>query len=644
MQRVHLMTAALSVLLVAGCADSTVAPDSKLEVRTYLSSVTPGEWILNPATKHYYMLTEPLLWSDAEAYAVQQGAHLLTLNDAAEEAWVRATFGGDEHFWIGMNDIDREGTWVWASGEAVTYTNWAPGEPNNCGGGPAPGCNPENVAIMNWCREGGAMNPCIGDTWNDLPGGQSRAILETGHTPRARSLDPVSEVAYIGHYGAPFVSVVEVATMTKVAAIPVGTGAVAPNLAIDPGGKYAYVVTDSPPQLRKVDLSTNGTAGFVDLVPGSSPTDIALTPNGERAFVTNFAGHFVTAIDTRTLTVLGTIPLTDANDWVNGIAMGPGGQQVFVSSQGSGRIHVINTESLAVVATIEPGLGPVNELALTQDGRFVLGTATNTRVVVVNVRTLAVTATIATSGSPNGIAIPSSGREAYVVQLGPSLVTVIDTRSLTVTGTISVPGGPRRIEVNTNGRLAIVTDDASGQATLVDLVKRSVLATANVGPKPWGVAFLNGPQRNFELPYNAAVIAGVGYAAQESAVTIPLDDFPSGRVRGTAVDVGFACAGDPLTNDPAGKIAIIQRGPLPPGTACTFTEKLTNVLAAGAIGAIVYNHTVGGEAIIGMGGTPVAIPGVFVARSTGLALIAMSPPVVVTMQSCGQSKSCRGAF
>lgn len=77
------------------------------------------------------------------------GGHLVIFNDAAEEDWVKATFGTSGHYWIGMNDIAAEGNWVWTNGEPVTYTNWAPGEPNNFGGN-------EDWAVMNW-----------GNGWND---------------------------------------------------------------------------------------------------------------------------------------------------------------------------------------------------------------------------------------------------------------------------------------------------------------------------------------------------------------------------------------------------------------------------------------------------------------------------------------------
>ena len=72
-------------------------------------------------------------WEEAQALAQSYGGNLVTINDAAEEAWLKQTFGTNE-FWIGLTDKNTEGTFKWASGEAVNYANWVPGEPNNGGG------------------------------------------------------------------------------------------------------------------------------------------------------------------------------------------------------------------------------------------------------------------------------------------------------------------------------------------------------------------------------------------------------------------------------------------------------------------------------------------------------------------------------
>ena len=80
----------------------------------------------------YYLLSQQT-WGSAEAEANSLGGHLVTINDAAENAWVTSQWSAGRHLWIGLNDIATEGTYVWSSGEAVTYTNFAPGEPNNLG-------------------------------------------------------------------------------------------------------------------------------------------------------------------------------------------------------------------------------------------------------------------------------------------------------------------------------------------------------------------------------------------------------------------------------------------------------------------------------------------------------------------------------
>lgn len=95
--------------------------------------------VTNSANGHVYYLLTAGTWTASEAEAVQLGGNLVTINDAAENGWVFtnfASFGGvDRSLWLGLNDQATEGTWTWISGEPVTFTNWASGEPNSSGGG-----------------------------------------------------------------------------------------------------------------------------------------------------------------------------------------------------------------------------------------------------------------------------------------------------------------------------------------------------------------------------------------------------------------------------------------------------------------------------------------------------------------------------
>lgn len=96
-------------------------------------------------------------WANAEAAAVANGGHLVTINDAAEQAWLVATFGSPTaliRYWIGYNDAAQEGTWVWSSGQTPGFTYWDLGEPNNA----SPPPEGEDYAVLNWNSSG---------QWND---------------------------------------------------------------------------------------------------------------------------------------------------------------------------------------------------------------------------------------------------------------------------------------------------------------------------------------------------------------------------------------------------------------------------------------------------------------------------------------------
>ncbi|MEO1592302.1 MAG: Calx-beta domain-containing protein [Cyanobacteria bacterium J06632_22] len=92
----------------------------------------PGGFVYNGNS--YRLSDSAKTWTQAQAEAQSVGGNLVTINNAAEETWLKQTFGEDQKFWIGLNDTQTEGQFQWVSGEPVTYTNWAPNEPNNFNG------------------------------------------------------------------------------------------------------------------------------------------------------------------------------------------------------------------------------------------------------------------------------------------------------------------------------------------------------------------------------------------------------------------------------------------------------------------------------------------------------------------------------
>ena len=80
-------------------------------------------WIINPANGHAYAKIPCQNWHDAQRKAIDENAHLVSINNQQELLWVQAIFTSPP-YWIGLNDIEDEGIWRWDSGEPVTFSNW----------------------------------------------------------------------------------------------------------------------------------------------------------------------------------------------------------------------------------------------------------------------------------------------------------------------------------------------------------------------------------------------------------------------------------------------------------------------------------------------------------------------------------------
>ncbi|MCG9127713.1 hypothetical protein JT359_08955 [Candidatus Poribacteria bacterium] len=80
-------------------------------------------WIINPGNGHAYKKIQCDNWHDAQQTAIDEFAHLVSINDVNEQLWIQTIFGRHP-YWIGLTDLEEEGVWKWDSGEPVNYTNW----------------------------------------------------------------------------------------------------------------------------------------------------------------------------------------------------------------------------------------------------------------------------------------------------------------------------------------------------------------------------------------------------------------------------------------------------------------------------------------------------------------------------------------
>uniref|UniRef100_A0A8B9NY81 MRC1 protein n=1 Tax=Apteryx owenii TaxID=8824 RepID=A0A8B9NY81_APTOW len=86
-------------------------------------------------TKHgfycYSMGQVPATFSEAKQVCEVNKGYLATVKDRYEQAFLTSVIGFNpaKYFWIALSDVEEQGTFKWADGEAVTFTNWNSGMP-----------------------------------------------------------------------------------------------------------------------------------------------------------------------------------------------------------------------------------------------------------------------------------------------------------------------------------------------------------------------------------------------------------------------------------------------------------------------------------------------------------------------------------
>ena len=101
----------------------------------------PGavQWtVASGGNGHWYWSNATLdTWTGSKQRAIDIGGHLLTVANAAEQAFVWSVLAGPLR-WLGgfqpPGSCEPDCGWQWVTGEEWTYTRWDAGEPSNAGG------------------------------------------------------------------------------------------------------------------------------------------------------------------------------------------------------------------------------------------------------------------------------------------------------------------------------------------------------------------------------------------------------------------------------------------------------------------------------------------------------------------------------
>lgn len=219
-------------------------------------------------------------------------------------------------------------------------------------------------------------------------------------------------------------AVIDTATHVVVASLPLGH--VPYDAVISPAGDRLYVVALEDNVVHVIDTATNSMLATIPM-PGQYSAALAITPDGGRLFVTNPDDHQVHVIDTGTATIVATIPIPHPG--LGDVAVHPNGAHAYVVSN-SGAVVIIDIATSTVLNTAQVDIWPTR-MAFTPDGArcYVLGGVISAEgagtLSEIDTPTTTVLDTIPVGDSPVALTLLGDHRRIYVVNYYSGTVSVV---------------------------------------------------------------------------------------------------------------------------------------------------------------------------------------------------------------------------
>lgn len=294
------------------------------------------------------------------------------------------------------------------------------------------------------------------------------------------------------------VSVIDLATNTVVATVPVGE--YPQGVAVNPAGTAVYVANSDSNEVTVIDTATRDTT---TIPAGEGPVGIAVHPDGTRIYVANVDD--VSVIDRATNTIVdkivcGTRPI--------GLAVHPDGSIIYVANVMDGTVTVFNTETHQVVDTIELEPAADDEgwasspvaMVLHPDGTYLyVANRVGSTLSAINTATHEY---IARSFAHNhcGIALNRTGTILYLPDfdawpMPPTGTTmdVINAETLEPITTVEGLAGPMYVSVHPEGTRLYITNHMSDKVSVIDVGTYEVITDIPVGKYPTGFGNFIGP-------------------------------------------------------------------------------------------------------------------------------------------------------
>jgi PQQ-dependent catabolism-associated beta-propeller protein len=271
-------------------------------------------------------------------------------------------------------------------------------------------------------------------------------------------------------------------------------------------------------------------------------------PSGELAYVTNEDSQELSVIDTRTDSVVATIPVGTRP---RGVRVSRDGKTVYVALSGSPRCPPTmpdeeceklaadkSKDGIAVVdvatrkvSRVLPGGSDPETFDISEDGStlFVSNEDANTASIV-DISSGKVRSTVSVGREPEGVRLEPGGAVVWVTGETDHNLTLLDTKTGKVLGQVGVGKRPRDLAFSPDGKLAYVTSEIDGTVWVIDVPARKATKVIQLpkDSKPMGVVVSSDGKRVYVANGRGGTVSLIDAATNTVKATVPVGQRPWG--------------------------------------------------------------------------------------------------------------------
>ena len=315
----------------------------------------------------------------------------------------------------------------------------------------------------------------------------------------ALALDASAQKAYVTNASSHDVSVIDQATLTLVATVPVGLNP--SGVAVGPDGARVFVANTGADSLSI--LGTGSDTVQATIAVGDGPTSVLAS--GTRAYTGGTNGLIAVvdlALGEQVATFTAGAPASGA---VNGLALSPDGSKLYALW---GNLVVLDATSGAILNSVYAGNWTMS-LARSPDGaRLYVPDAFGYgefsfygSIAVFDAATESVTSVIPTWSMPSSLAIAPQGGRAWLstpstfVNTGYGMgylsspwVAGVDLEQQSLSGGVNVGAPGAGVAISPDGTRVFVAVPTQNRVAVLDAATNALLTSVSVGTGPSGVA------------------------------------------------------------------------------------------------------------------------------------------------------------